>query len=286
MEAARGLLFVISQVVPAVRQFITFSDDRKMKGTLTGILYNIQLHIDTLIKALEVYDSSAANALKNIAIEPILQACLSCIAAFRHVIGMVHVNVKSLAAKADIRHTRSLQLLIYGSLCEVNNCWETLKPALTECRRSVVSYLRPATTTQIYRTRQVVPTPPSQPQISVDLMPPPLLPTPKSGELPHMFSGLPGKNINAVSTPLVENAGYDLHYSMEPADTDEQLYERVNIATLSALQVLALLNNARTCKADNVAILTRSYNCSSDPQAPWNNGDCTPHSQQAGLKLH
>ncbi|KAK9471390.1 RAM signaling pathway protein-domain-containing protein [Dipodascopsis tothii] len=245
VEAARGILFAVTQVVPSVRQFIKFGDDKKLKATLTGILHNIQLHVEVLLKALEIYDSSETPMMESLAVEPILTASLSCIGAFRHMIGLLYMNIRPLANKAEVRHTRSLVLLLYGSLCEVNNCWEGLKPALAECRTSVVSYLRPATTSLIYRTKAPPPPAPNAPPMpaeSAHITPGPMSagPTP-SALFPGYKTGGPLPPL-PIGTPTVETTAYNLHYPLEPADPDEQLYDRLNLATLSALQVLALLN--------------------------------------------
>ncbi|KAK9352635.1 RAM signaling pathway protein-domain-containing protein [Lipomyces doorenjongii] len=291
VESARGVLFTLSQVLPAVRQFLAFCDDKKLSGTLSGIIYNTRLHIDTLIRTLEHHDAlltpsgSAGNsarrapqlaqAVASAAVEPIIHAALACIGAFRHIISIVHANVKTLAGRAEIRHTRAFFLLSYGALAEVKNAWTTLVPALAECRIPVSNYLSREILSpkMVSRSESKSPSLPPHPPNS-ELMPPPSLPplpTPNlwsqgakpSGIMTNIASsigslsspisaipptpglvlpsGLFSPLVTTASAPTTENGPYAFHFSIEPSDTDEELFERIAVATQSAMNVLKLV---------------------------------------------
>ncbi|KAK9330872.1 RAM signaling pathway protein-domain-containing protein [Lipomyces starkeyi] len=291
VESARGVLFTLSQVLPAVRQFLAFCDDKKLSGTLSGIIYNTRLHIDTLIRTLEHHDalltpsSTAGNsarrapqlaqAVASAAIEPIIHAALACIGAFRHIISIVHANVKTLAGRAEIRHTRAFFLLSYGALAEVKNAWTVLVPALAECRIPVSNYLSREILSpkMVSRSESKSPSLPPHPPAS-ELMPPPSLPplpTPNlwsqgakpSGMMTNIASSIgslsspisaipptPGLVLpsglfspltTTASAPTTENGPYAFHFSIEPSETDEELFERIAVATQSAMNVLKLV---------------------------------------------
>ncbi|KAK9245954.1 RAM signaling pathway protein-domain-containing protein [Lipomyces tetrasporus] len=293
VESARGVLFTLSQVLPAVRQFLAFCDDKKLSGTLSGIIYNTRLHIDTLIRALEHHDAlltpvgTAGNngrrapqnvpSVASAAVEPIIHASLACIGAFRHIISIIHANVKAIAGRAEIRHTRAFFLLSYGALAEVKNAWTTLVPALAECRIPVSAYLSKEILSSkvVSRSESKSPSLPSQPPAS-ELMPPPVLPplplptpnlwtqgTKPSGIITNISSSIGGmaSPISAIpstpglflpsglfspvtttaSAPTSESGPYAFHFSIEPSETDEELFDRIAVATQSAMNVLKLV---------------------------------------------
>ncbi|KAK9323544.1 RAM signaling pathway protein-domain-containing protein [Lipomyces orientalis] len=293
VESARGVLFTLSQVLPAVRQFLAFCDDKKLSGTLSGIIYNTRLHIDTLIRALEHHDAlltpagTAGNngrrapqhapSVASATVEPIIHASLVCIGAFRHIISIIHANVKAIAGRAEIRHTRAFFLLSYGALAEIKNAWTTLVPALAECRIPVSAYLSKEILSSkvVSRSESKSPSLPSQ-SLASELMPPPVLPplplpTPNlwtqgakpSGIITNISSSIGGmaSPISAIpstpglflpsglfspvtttaSAPISESGPYAFHFSIEPSETDEELFERIAVATQSAMNVLKLV---------------------------------------------
>ncbi|KAK9239566.1 RAM signaling pathway protein-domain-containing protein [Lipomyces kononenkoae] len=300
VESARGILFTLSQVLPALRQFLAFCDDRTLSGTLGGIIYNTRLHIDTLIRTLEHHDAlltspgpgsnrrvpQQAQSVASAAIEPIIHAALACIGAFRHIISIVHANVKTLAARAEIRHTRAFFLLSYGALAEVRNAWTALVPALAECRVPVSNYLSREifSSKTASRSGSKSPSLPPHPPAS-ELMPPPALPplaTPNlwpqgpksSGVMTTITSsiGTVSSPISAIpptpgltlpfglfsppttataSAPATENGPYAFHFSSEPSETDEELFERIEAATQSAMNVLKLVLDGMAKVVDN-----------------------------------
>ncbi|KAK9366927.1 RAM signaling pathway protein-domain-containing protein [Lipomyces kononenkoae] len=300
VESARGILFTLSQVLPAMRQFLAFCDDRTLSGTLSGIIYNTRLHIDTLIRTLEHHDAlltspslpgsnrrvpQQAQSVASAAIEPIIHAALACIGAFRHIISIVHANVKTLAGRAEIRHTRAFFLLSYGALAEVRNAWTALAPALAECRVPVSTYLSREifSSKTASRSGSKSPSLPPHPPVS-ELMPPPALPplaTPNlwpqgpksSGIMTNISSsiGTMSSPISAIpptpgltlplglfspltattSAPTAENGPYAFHFSIEPSETDEGLFERIEVATQSAMNVLKLVLDGMAKVVDN-----------------------------------
>ncbi|KAK9455821.1 RAM signaling pathway protein-domain-containing protein [Dipodascopsis uninucleata] len=280
VESAREILFSLSQVLPAVRQYMLFCDDRKLTGALSCILVNAKGNIDTLIRSLEHYDGLiSANAASGTAaarrappptavtsaIEPIVQSSLACISSFKHIVSILHANVRALGARADIRHVRAFFLLLFGALAEVNNGWSSMLPALADCHTSVTSYLRPSVLSAVTAstTSSIKSTPAfTQPE----LMPPPPLPLPTPALWPssikspislatsNLGSNTTSPNVMSPGTTLFSPIGlttatpssenpYAFHFPLEPSEFDEELYERISVATTSALHVLGLIHD-------------------------------------------
>ncbi|KAK9476614.1 RAM signaling pathway protein-domain-containing protein [Lipomyces japonicus] len=278
VESARGVLFSVSQVLPAVKQYLVFCDDRKLTGTLGGILYNTKLHIDTLIRALDRYDSilapaminssSAANARRpgtaalSAAVDHIVQATLACIAALRHVISIMHANIKTITARAEVRHTRAFFMLMYGTLAEINNCWNSLVPALVESRASPAAYLRSGTITAISASGPSSQSSTKPPESIQPLSLPLSLPTPSLWPQATKPVGIPATPLSAVvsspglflpsglsspmtatmSTPSTENGPFSFNFPAEPSAVDDELFQKISIATSAALNVLNVIH--------------------------------------------
>ncbi|KAK9461824.1 RAM signaling pathway protein-domain-containing protein [Lipomyces oligophaga] len=289
VDSARAVLFALSQVLPAVRQFLAFCTDRTLVSLLTNIIYGVRSLIDSLIRALDHHDalpqgSPAAAAT----IEPIIHSTLACLPTFKSVTGLVHDNLRSLVASAEIRHTRALFLLMYGTLAEVRNAWTTLLPALAECRLPVASYLSIDSISPALHSTAVSPMPappltpnyfglppqmihqPKSPQhsapvggsagasntvagVTVSSVPMPPLTIPTSNSLPPSLSssvlsplvttGPNGNVVHVPMTPLDSSAPYSFYFPIEPSEADEELYERIRLATSSTMAVLELVRS-------------------------------------------
>ncbi|KAK9466777.1 RAM signaling pathway protein-domain-containing protein [Lipomyces arxii] len=303
VESARSVLFTLSQLVPAVRQFLVFCNDKKVSSTLNGVLYTARLKTDALLKTLEHHDAllspSAASRRAPpaaTAVEPIIHATITCIGSFRHIISLINVNIATLSVHADIRHMRSFFLMSFGALAEVKNAWAKLLPALAECRVPVAAYMSSEAhaisvpSTALTSPEQMpppalppqmplpTPTPLSMPAHAPLSIPPPTplsMPIPTSLPLatPSIWPSKPAGIITSmstpisgvaspivpgnglflpaglfspmpptVSTPVNENGPYAFHFSVEPSTSDEELFERINAATQSALNVLTLVH--------------------------------------------
>lgn len=92
-------------------------------------LYNGNIHIGHLVGALEAYEEKADGP----AVEAVIDACYSCVAAFRQVLAMLQSSSKEMSACGagpDVRYMRTLLLMVYGSYVEIQSSYEILQPLL------------------------------------------------------------------------------------------------------------------------------------------------------------
>lgn len=204
VEAARGLLFSLSQTHTAVRQYVGFCTDPELTATINRMLYNANAHVGALVDVLEIHDTRSFTADAR----PVIEACRACVGAFKHVINILHKRVKDLTSQADIRYTRTLLLLLFGASIEIQNSWNCLKPG-----EVTISPVTASPRTMPALTRL------------------------KSGS---SAAQLPYLGISGLSTPNSSSASLEVNL----AETDEQLYEKIAQATTNTLSMLSLIGDA------------------------------------------
>jgi RAM signalling pathway protein len=221
VEAARGILFALSQTHQAAAQYIGVCGDVQLSRRVNRVLYNAKTHVGNLVDALEAHEAKGEGA----DVLPVIETCNACVGAFKHVINILLQHIGELTERADVRLTRTFLLLIYGSAVELNNSWGALKPCLPNSLSSPVTALPLSlgklVSPQSNRLKTIIGLPPNitLPSPNAKLDPPP---TP---------FGIP-------STPLVDISIL--------AETDEPLFEKISAATTAALAVLGYISDQVT----------------------------------------
>lgn len=98
-------------------------------GKVERALYNANIHIGSLVTALEAYEEKDDEP----GVQKVIDACHDCISAFRQVLSFLHSSLKESEANGsgpDLRYARTLVLLLYGSYVEVKQSWDILQPLL------------------------------------------------------------------------------------------------------------------------------------------------------------
>lgn len=225
-ESARGILYALSQAHSAISIFTTHSGDRLKHGALERVLFNANIHVGYLVRALERHDADGEETV----IEPVLNACSTCLGAFRHVVSLLQASLRELSSESDIRLTRTLLLMIYGSAVELQNSWISLRPILPlPTGHSAPSYFarQMATPLPHSRLKSLTST------INRDVPPP--LGTPRS----------PDASFQIPSTPSISSA----LYSDGVPDNDEPFFNEVSTATSAALSTLPQITDASAAVA-------------------------------------
>ncbi|KAG8763665.1 RAM signaling network component [Ceratobasidium sp. 423] len=140
VDAIRGILFSVSQIYSAIQQFTNVIVERRIADILVKILDPAKRAMDTLISALERYDSTARRAVPSaLECRAVVEACHENVGACFRVVRVLQLQLKILAAGAggDVRFARHLLLMLYGGVAEVVNSWRDLMPHLA----SVKEYL-------------------------------------------------------------------------------------------------------------------------------------------------
>ncbi|KAJ1309775.1 hypothetical protein OPQ81_006541 [Rhizoctonia solani] len=138
VDAIRGILFAVSQIYSAIQQYTNVIVERRIADILVRILLNPgKRAMDTLISALERYDSTAQRAVPNaLQCRAVVEACHENVSACFRVVSVLRVQLKVLATGAggDVRFARHLLLVLYGGVAEVVNSWRDLMPHLAEVK--------------------------------------------------------------------------------------------------------------------------------------------------------
>lgn len=234
-ESARGILYSLSQSHTAISIFITNSGERSKHAPLERVLFNANNQIGNLVRALESFDAKGDET----AVDPVLAACSSCLGAFRHVMSLLQSSLREISSESDIRLTRTLLLMVYGTFVELQNSWAALRPILPVPPANLHSQ------STSYFPRQICPPGPnmrlkSGPPGSMSLPPgvataqgiPPPLPTPKS----------PDASFQMPQTPSIASSLYMTESGIP--ESDEPLFENVNAATSAALTTLPQITDA------------------------------------------
>jgi len=229
VEAARGILFALSQVHQAAQQYVGLCGDAQLSRMINRVLYNAKTHVSNLIDALEAHEGKGEGA----DIMPVVEACNACVGAFRHVINILLQHIQDLADRADVRLTRTFLLLIYGAAVELQNSWAGLRPSLPipAIERPVISSpVAPLKTSspQANRLKTIVGAPPN---IT-------LPPTPGATgkiETTKLDYNPPPTPFAVPPTPSVDMSGM--------AENDEPLFEKIQTATTTALSVLSYISD-------------------------------------------
>ncbi|KAF9134401.1 RAM signaling network component [Mortierella sp. 14UC] len=131
VEAARGILFALSQIYRAVKQVVGCSADEKFSLLFTRLLQSANSAMTQLIQALDRFDNSAQIQVPDQSIcAEIMRCCESNVVAFRKLVHMVQTQITSISLVADARLVRNLVLLLHGALSEIRMAWDSLLPLL------------------------------------------------------------------------------------------------------------------------------------------------------------
>ncbi|KAG0086124.1 RAM signaling network component [Podila epicladia] len=131
VEAARGILFALSQIYRAVKQCVGCVTEEKLGLLFNRLLQNTSSAITQLIQALDRFDSTAHTQVpdQNICSE-ILRNCESSVVAFRKLVSMVQTQIRAISLAADARLVRNLVLQLHGALSEIRLAWDALVPLI------------------------------------------------------------------------------------------------------------------------------------------------------------
>jgi hypothetical protein len=129
-EVARGILYSMSTIQHPIDQYVQSTGESGGTESKVGrALYNSKTHVSSLVSALEAYDAKDNEP----AVQKVLDACQSCIAAFRQVLAMLQSSLKELGPGGncpDVRYARTLVLIIYGAYVEIQCSYDILRPLM------------------------------------------------------------------------------------------------------------------------------------------------------------
>ena len=171
VDAARGILFAVSQIYQALHHYTVYAIDERLASVLLKVLDPASGYITQLINALDRFDSMSRRALPTPSIcRGVVESCKDNLAIFGKAVGVFALQLKVLATQDDVRYTRQMLLVLYGATAEISNAWQSMVPRL-EAIEPLLRDHRPPTTTKTRPGGQTYPHPPS-----LNIIPSPMLP--------------------------------------------------------------------------------------------------------------
>lgn len=146
IDGTRSVLYALSQVHGALKHYVTFATDERMTSQLSRILDIAGASMASLIQSLDRFDSlsrSKGGILDPTVVRGVLTSCVESIATFRKVMHVVQLQLKSLQGRADIRYSRTLLVLLYGSLGEIATSWTTIESSLGDVAPYLAGSVQP-----------------------------------------------------------------------------------------------------------------------------------------------
>ncbi len=196
VDAARGILFAVSQIYQALRHYTVDAIDERLASILLKVLDPASGYITQLINALDRFDSMSRRTLPTpLVCRGVFESCKDNVAIFGKAVGVLALQLKVLATQDDVRYTRQMLLVLYGAAAEISNAWRSMVPYL----ESVEPLLR-------------------------DHRPPPATKTRPGGQsLPHPVSP------NTMAPPALTLASFPVRSTFVPLDSSTPA-ERTHIA--------------------------------------------------------
>lgn len=129
VDAIRGVLFALSQIYSALKQYVVFATQDRLPGSLAKMMTNADGSMSRLINALDRFDSSTRRSTPDSSVvRELFDTCRENVAVFGKLVGVLSIQLKVLTTAADVRYTRTLLLTLYGSMAEVASAWAAMAP--------------------------------------------------------------------------------------------------------------------------------------------------------------
>lgn len=131
VDAARGILFAVSQIYQALRHYTVDAIDERLASVLLKVLDPASSYITQLINALDRFDSMSRRTLPTpLVCRGVFESCKDNVTIFGKAVGILALQLKVLATQDDVRYTRQMSLVLYGAAAEISNAWRSMVPHL------------------------------------------------------------------------------------------------------------------------------------------------------------
>ena len=147
VDAARGILFAVSQIYQALRHYTVDAIDERLASVLLKVLDPASSYITQLINALDRFDSMSRRTLPTpLVCRSVFESCKDNVAIFGKAVGVLALQLKVLATQDDVRYTRQMLLVLYGAAAEISNAWRSMVPHLDSVEPLLRDHRPPPTT--------------------------------------------------------------------------------------------------------------------------------------------
>lgn len=133
VDAARGVLFAVSQVYQTLQHYTVYAIDDRLSSVLLKVLDPASNYMLQLINALDRFDATSRRTLPSPSVcRAVVESCRDTVAVFGKAMGVLALQLKVLATHDDVRYTRQMLLVLYGATAEISNSWRTIMPHIKE----------------------------------------------------------------------------------------------------------------------------------------------------------
>ena len=137
IDATRGILYALSQVHVSLRQFLMYAVDDKVGNVFSRVMQPANKHLDALVNALDRFESiSRRNKLPVQAVKDVVTVTKACMVVTGKAVAVLKLQLPALQI-SDLRYTRTLLLMIYGSMTEIACSWNDMTPLLAQIRQGL-----------------------------------------------------------------------------------------------------------------------------------------------------
>ncbi|KAL1411068.1 RAM signaling network component [Vanrija albida] len=134
IDAVRGLLFALTQLHSALRQYLNFAVSDRVAGVFARVVEPAGSYLTNLINALDRFDSmSRRSAPPASTVRAVIDAAKESIAVFAKIVAVLRLQTPAFR-DADVRYSRQLLLNLYGGMSEIASSWAAMSPLLLEIR--------------------------------------------------------------------------------------------------------------------------------------------------------
>lgn len=134
VDAIRGILYALSQLHSALRQYLLFAAHDRIAGVFNRVMEPAGTYMNNLINALDRFDAMSRRSTPPVsAIKAVIDATKESVAVFGKVVAVLRLQMPALR-EGDVRYTKTLLLMIYGSMAEVACSWKAMMPLISEIK--------------------------------------------------------------------------------------------------------------------------------------------------------
>ncbi|WVQ78593.1 hypothetical protein IAT38_000679 [Cryptococcus sp. DSM 104549] len=134
IDAIRGILFALSQLHSALRQYLVFAVNERVSSMFARVMEPAGTYMNKLINALDRFDSmSRRGTPPSQAIRGVFDATKESVAVFGKVVAVLKMQVPAMRGN-DSRYTRTLLVNIYGAMAEVASSWQVMTGLMGEIK--------------------------------------------------------------------------------------------------------------------------------------------------------
>ncbi|MBW0507914.1 hypothetical protein O181_047629 [Austropuccinia psidii MF-1] len=133
VDSIRGILFGLSQIYSALRQFAVFATQDRLPGALSSMTSAADDSMSKLINSLDRFDSSTRRTQPDIEIvREVFQSCRDNVVVFGKLVNVLSIQLKVLTGSADVRYSRTLLLSLHGATAEIAMSWKSITPLVDD----------------------------------------------------------------------------------------------------------------------------------------------------------